>query len=195
MDKETSIKFFDDIAPRWDLMENPAYKMRIPAQLKKTGIMQGDKVLDVACGTGILYPFLCDYKADTLCLDISGGMLAELKKKHPHAKTIQADFIDANLPHQSFDKVLIFNAFPHFEDKAAVFFKAASILKPNGYLFIFHSLMREELQKIHAKQNDTEQDIIPPDIEMFNYYKDAGFENIKANDSESGYFSCGCLRV
>ncbi len=194
MDKETSVKFFDEIAPRWDSLEKPAYKARIPAQLKKTGITQGDKVLDAACGTGILYPLLNEAKAEVLSLDISGGMLAELKKKHPQAKTVQADFIAALLPSKHFDKVLIFNAFPHFEDKPSVFAKAAQILKPNGYLYIFHSLTREELNSVHAKQNDTQGDAIPPDMEMFNYYKDAGFEHIRADDSESGYFSCGRLR-
>ncbi|MDR0952632.1 MAG: methyltransferase domain-containing protein [Elusimicrobiota bacterium] len=177
MDKQATIKFFDSIAPKWDEMENPKYTKRIASHFKKIKVKPDEKILDAACGTGILEPYLKE--ADTLFLDISKNMLLELLKKYPAAKTLRSSFESAKLPKNYFNKILFFNSFPHFENKAAVVKKAYKLLKEGGELIIFHSLTRAELAKVHGGSKETKKDAVPTQSEFKEMFLKAGFAPTK----------------
>ncbi|MDR0645793.1 MAG: class I SAM-dependent methyltransferase [Elusimicrobiota bacterium] len=189
MDKKSTIKFFDDLAQEWDSRENPVFNARISGHIKNASIKKGDIIADVGCGTGILYPYFeLAGAASVLCVDISPKMIAELKKKYPLADTLAADFDEAALPLDYFDKVIIFNAFAHFENKEATAAKARKILKSGGGFYIIHSLTRAELAKAHEAKAGLDKDIIPTKIEMREIFTSAGFENILLKEDESGCF-------
>lgn len=56
MQKEDVIAFFDRCAPGWDA-GTVANDEIIGKILDNTGIAAGMEVLDVACGTGVLFPY------------------------------------------------------------------------------------------------------------------------------------------
>ena len=58
MNKQNIIEFFDRCAPWWDedMIRNEPIIAKI---LDNGGIRQGVHVLDVACGTGVLFPDYC----------------------------------------------------------------------------------------------------------------------------------------
>lgn len=191
MDKKTTIEFFDSRAETWDSKELPETYGVIARQLSKINLKEHDAVADIGCGTGILTPFLLRAGAEITAIDISPKMCAVLNKKFPKVNVITADFETLALPQKHFDKILIFNAFPHFEDKLRVFEQAFNALKHGGGLFIFHSMSRAALAKIHGGKGPVKKDLIPPDNVMEDYYKTAGFERITVQDAEGGFFSCG----
>ena len=55
MNLDTVITFFDRRAATWDAQRQPAGQI-VEQILDAADIRQGDSVLDVACGTGVLLP-------------------------------------------------------------------------------------------------------------------------------------------
>ena len=56
MNKSDVIEFFDRYAPTWDADQIPKDKI-INRILDNAGVGEGQEILDVACGTGSLFPF------------------------------------------------------------------------------------------------------------------------------------------
>ena len=74
--------FFDERAKTWDDHENHDYD-KINALLDKVGILEGDCILDLACGTGIISSLLYSRcKRKVTAVDLSEKMIKEAKNKH-----------------------------------------------------------------------------------------------------------------
>jgi len=183
--------FFDSIAYGWDAREKPEVFKIVEKITDRINPGPSDTVLDAGCGTGILYPFLREKGVkDILCVDVSKKMLAELRRKHPDAKTLAAAFETLEMPPACFTKIIIYNAFPHFEDRPAVFKQAFRLLKKGGTLHIVHSMTREELAEIHGQAPEVAEHFIPSDEEMKRLYAEAGFTAITVENIPR-FFSCG----
>ena len=141
--------FFDSLAPFWD--EGTA--MPPSWLLDKIGIQEGDSVLDVGCGSGIITGSLAEYSHSlVLGVDISPKMIEKAKVNHannPNVSFLNADFCQYGFD-SAFDIIVIYNAFPHFLDKAALKDALVRGLKPNGKAAILHSLSREQLKNHHS---------------------------------------------
>ena len=161
------IRFFDSKAETWDKMpHNPELVNRIldNALPEKAG-----KVLDVACGTGVLFPFFLERGiTDITAIDISQGMIAVAKRKFKDTKSI--DFICADASDYSFDglfdSIIIYNAFPHFTDTDVLLSNLVPHLAKGGILSIAHSCGREELNKFHKEQASPISFPLPPADEV-----------------------------
>ena len=73
IDKRDVQAFFDRLAPDWDagMVRNEAVIARI---LDNAGVCEGCTVLDVACGTGVLFPDYLARGASVTGIDISPEM-------------------------------------------------------------------------------------------------------------------------
>ena len=144
-------EFFDTQSSSWDEKEK-ATASSLRLLLKDIPIQNGDKVLDLACGTGILTPFLYEKTGcDVLGLDLSPKMIKKAKEKYqgnPHLHFESGDFL--RFEGEGFDWIVVFNAYPHFLDVDAFVQRAYRALKPNGHLLILHNLSRFELTATHA---------------------------------------------
>ena len=65
MDKETIRDFFNNFAPQWD-NEPIAEKEIIDTVLDNGGIKENVDILDVACGTGVLFPYYLERKVKSI---------------------------------------------------------------------------------------------------------------------------------
>jgi len=95
-------------------------------------------ILVLGCGTGLEIERI-KYSATVTAIDISYGMLAELKKKKLHQQvilnTICNSYFDVKFTEKDFDLVLSTYSLHHFtvQQKEQLYTKIYNCLKPNGY--------------------------------------------------------------
>ena len=149
MEQQDVIRFFDRCAPSWDaaLVRNETV---ISAIVDNAGICAGVDVLDVACGTGVLFPdYLVRGVASLTAIDISPEMAKLAQQKFPQVKVLCGDAEQTDFG-RCFDAVMIYNAFPHFPEPARLIERLAKWVKPGGRLSVAHGMSREKLVQHHA---------------------------------------------
>lgn len=150
MNKNDVISFFDRCAPWWDsdMIRNEEI---IALILENAAVCPGVHVLDVACGTGVLFP---DYKklgaASITGIDISPEMAKIAQEKFPDVSVICGD-VETEKFDRKFDVVMVYNAFPHFPDPAKLIRVLSELVAPGGTLSIAHSMSRAALSKHHER--------------------------------------------
>lgn len=151
MEKKDVIEFFDKLAPEWDSQQIPKDEI-INTILDNAKVHSGIKVLDVACGTGILFPYYLERGiTDIVGIDISKEMIkiAEDKfKEEPYIRVICGDVETKDFT-ETFDTVMIYNAFPHFPDPRNLMSVVSGLLSPGGRICIAHSMSRETVDAHH----------------------------------------------
>lgn len=150
MNKQDVIEFFDRCAPWWDAdMIRP--EAVIAEILDNAGVCPGVEVLDVACGTGVLFPdYLARGAAAVTAIDISPEMAKLAHAKFPQVQVICGDVEEYPFPGQ-FDVVMVYNAFPHFPEPQRLIATLAKLVKPGGRVSIAHSMSRAALTKHHER--------------------------------------------
>lgn len=151
MDKARVQAFFDACAPSWDAdMVRP--EAVIAAILDGAGVSAGRSVLDVACGTGVLFPdYLARGVSHVTAIDLSPAMCAIAREKATGANitVLCGDAEQYDFPTR-FDCVMVYNAFPHFPDSARAITALSRLVAPCGTLTIAHSMSRERLARHHS---------------------------------------------
>ncbi|MCB2214076.1 class I SAM-dependent methyltransferase [bacterium] len=151
MSKRDIITFFDRYAPQWDTdLERDEYVIK--TILDNAKIDPGVSVLDVASGTGVLVPdYLARGVASVTCVDISPKMIACAKAKftQPNVRILCGD-VESMTFESPFDRIVVYNAFPHFFHPAALIDKLADNLKTGGVLTVAHGMSRAKLQQHHS---------------------------------------------
>lgn len=149
MNKQDIISFFDNQAQFWDAQQIRNEEI-IDIILCKGGIREGVSVLDVACGTGVLFP---DYKkrkvASVTGIDISRQMVNIAKSKFPEYDVI-CDDAETYYFEKKYDAVMIYNAFPHFINAERLIENLSKAIKIDGRLTVAHGMSKEVLEKCHS---------------------------------------------
>ena len=150
MRKQDVIQFFDRMAPQWDadLIRHDDVISKI---LDGAGVTEGVRVLDVACGTGVLIPdYLERNIARVTGVDIAPEMIRIAGEKFPQDNV---DFLCGDveeLPLEPvYDCVVVYNAFPHFPEPERLVRRLAGLLKPGGRLTIAHGQSRAAIDNHH----------------------------------------------
>lgn len=106
---------------------------------KQINICENSKnILVLGCGTGLEIERI-KHSAIVTAIDISSGMLAELKKKELYPQvtlnTICSSYFDVTFTENNFDLVLSTYSFHHFtiQQKARLYSKIYNCLKVDGY--------------------------------------------------------------
>ena len=151
MDKKDVIEFFDRCAPNWDadMIKSDVIIGKI---LDNAEVSEGQHVLDVACGTGVMFPYYLDRNvASVTGIDISPEMakIAQEKfRKEARVQVVCAD-VEEYAFDRKFDVIVVYNAFPHFPEPAKLIKTLCGLLKDGGRLTIAHGASREAIDGHH----------------------------------------------
>ena len=151
MNQQDVIAFFDRAAPSWDaeMIKNDSVIEKI---LDNAEIGEGQDVLDVACGTGVLFPYYLQRGvASVTGIDISPEMAKIAEGKCAGAANVQVICGDVEtVPfHKKFDRIVVYNAFPHFPSPKRLIKILSGLLREDGRLTIAHGQSREAIDGHH----------------------------------------------
>ncbi|MDD5557031.1 MAG: methyltransferase domain-containing protein [bacterium] len=187
------MEFFDRQAERWDAMRHGAAEQgRLDGLVGRFGLRAGDTVLDLGCGTGRATPLLlraAGAGGRVVCADFSAGMLREASRKRGlrGAGFVQARAEEIPCADGSFDAVVCYCAFPHFEAGRALG-EIRRILRAGGRLVIAHPLGSAEINEIHKRAGGAvSKDVMAPAPAMGTPLRAAGFRPLRLVDRPGTY--------
>ena len=177
-------QYFSDLGQDWDnIVGNNDERIRELADLLKIiGPADGDVVVDVGCGNGVLIPLIEPYiggEGKIIAVDAAAGMIEAAERKHGHFGNI--DFRvglieDIDIPENHADLILCFAVFPHIDDKEASLHRFREILKPDGELYIFHVIDTRSLNEFHGSLDaPVKQDRMPEREELSRMLENSSF--------------------
>lgn len=144
--------FFDAKAAGWDeqIYVNPVVINKL---LDLAEIKGNLKVLDVACGTGVLFPYYLERGVIVTGVDFSSEMVKQAKRKYPEVSVLCADVMEMNND-QQFDAVMVYNAFPHFTEPDEFIPKMVSFVSVGGRVTIAHGMSKARLNGVHSAHHE-----------------------------------------
>ena len=132
-----------------DLHVPALFRQFAPIVMVAAGIEAGDRVLDVACGTGVLASHIAEVTGEperVAGLDAMPGMVAVAKKREPRIDWRQG--LAESLPFEdnSFDAVVCQFGLMFFQDRDAAIREMLRVLRPGGRLAVavWEALERSE---------------------------------------------------
>lgn len=192
------VPFFDALSDRWDGLEDAATRAaRLDAGLAALGLTPDERVLDVGCGTGNLTLALAgrlSARGRVLAIDLSERMLARARQKidDPRIEFERADVRQIPRAAASFDRVICFSSWPHFDDPLAVIGELRRVLVPRGHLHVWHMTSRDRINAIHAGGPPSIRgDVLAPASEVAALLSSEGFEVFETFDDDCRYLISG----
>ena len=145
------IAFFDRLAPQWDA-DMIRHDDVISYILDGARVGPGKDVLDVACGTGVLFPDYLERNVESItAVDIAPEMVKIARSKFPQENvTVLCGDVEALELDRKFDCIMVYNAFPHFPEPARLIECLCGMLKPGGTLTVAHGMSRAQIDNHHS---------------------------------------------
>ena len=151
MDKKDIIEFFDRCASTWDanMIKSDVIIGKI---LDNAEVGAGMDILDVACGTGVMFDYYLQRDVSSVTgIDISPEMAkiaAEKYASQPKVQVVCGDVEEYGFG-RKFDRIVVYNAFPHFPFPKRLIKTLAGLLKKDGRLTVAHGMSREAIDGHH----------------------------------------------
>ena len=169
------MNFFDEMAGVWN--KTCRYDTgRIEKVLSVLQLKQGDTVLDIGTGTGVMIPFIREqvgHYAPIVAVDSSEKMLREASLRFPNAgvRFVQAD-VERDRLGGRFNAILLYSVFPHFR-----------------YPLIAHSQSREQLNEMHKRISDKvfARDLLPV-AEQVAQFTEIGLSVASFDETDEYYY-------
>lgn len=163
----------------------------VPERLKEIvaagQIGRSDAVLDVGTGSGILIPYILDYKPSKIhACDLAENMLQRVREKFPHVLTHLCDVKDLNLPDDTLDVTYINGCFSNIMDKEGSLDNLFRMLRSGGRLVISHPLGREFIHELKG-HTPFPLDLLPDQAEASELFGRHGFAIEKYVDEPEFY--------
>lgn len=153
LDSKKVAEFFDKCASSWD-EKTIRDENKIKLILDNAKVKKGVKVLDVACGTGVLIPdYLKREVASVKGIDISPAMIEKAREKFGSEENVSfvcGDVMNTDVG-KDYDAIVVYNAFPHFADPEGLISRLSDLLAPGGTLTVAHGMGREHIDNHHKQ--------------------------------------------
>ena len=131
---------FDEVATNYDftnaiLSGGNATLWRF-ATVKAIDPQPGERVLDIACGTGTSSSALARSGASVVGLDFSPGMIGEARRKHQSVEFVDGDAMKLPFVSNEFDAVTISFGLRNVSEPKVALSEMFRVLKPGGRLVV-----------------------------------------------------------
>ncbi|MBI5266012.1 MAG: methyltransferase domain-containing protein [candidate division Zixibacteria bacterium] len=188
-------QFYDQLAAEWDLDYTAEDLERLSRLVDSMKVKSGENVLDLGCGTGILFDMFrrkVGNKGSVTGVDFSVQMARQAHRNFPFDNVNVVDADVAVLPFRDhrFDLVVAFRAFPHFVDKRKALAEIHRVLKPGAPFYIIHLVSSKELAMHHKRRGGVEaEDVLPSADDMQLMFSDARFAKLTIDDHPGLYLA------
>lgn len=188
--------FFNSVAANWDTMCNHDMK-KVEFILDLLKIEEGQQILDVGTGTGILIPSLVrrvGTKGKIVGVDLAEKMIEVARAKNTFNNVIFKceDVLEHEPCGVGYDVVICYSMFPHFEDKEKAIIMLSKKLKANGQLIICHSESRQAINNMHQKANESvKEDHLPTAEKIKQYFVQAHLKVTEVLDTQEIFLVMG----
>lgn len=187
---DSVVDYFDEMATIWDnaIFHN---KVQIREMIKLSDMKDGDKILDVGCGTGVLVDFIREVNklGEIYEVDCSQKMLNMSRAKNyndSHIMYLKLD-IENGISDEKFDIIILYNSLAYLKNKIETLeCLARNNLNKGGRIVIFHNYGENQINLFHScGDRRISNACLPPfenlinslDKSLFNVYYRSGVVN------------------
>ena len=187
---DSVVDYFDEMATIWDnaIFHN---KVQIREMIKLSDMKEGDKILDVGCGTGVLVDFIREVNklGEIYEVDCSQKMLNMSRAKNyndSHIIYLKLD-IENGISDEKFDIIILYNSLAYLKNKIETLeCLARNNLNKGGRIVIFHNYGENQINLFHScGDRRISNSCLPPfenlinslDKSLFNIYYRSGVVN------------------
>jgi ubiquinone/menaquinone biosynthesis C-methylase UbiE len=145
--------YFDSASANWKIKEEDLHRaVEIFSQIE---FHSDEKILDVGCGTGSLFPVIKQFapKSTLIGCDMSVKMLARSRDYDDNKRIPIVQCLGEILPFkdESIDVVLNYCIYPHLKFRMTAFHEFHRVLKKEGRYFIIQPHGREAVNRTHRR--------------------------------------------
>jgi SAM-dependent methyltransferase len=129
---------FNEVAEAYDTARPDPPPGLFDTLIEATGLVPGDRVLEVGCGTGHATLSLAQRGFEVVAVELGDALAAVTRRRlsaYPNANVVVSSFEDWPLPSEPFHVVTAFHAW-HWLDPVIALNKAAASLRPDGAIAI-----------------------------------------------------------
>ena len=183
--------YFNGIAPRWDVGQS-AEEEKILDLLSRLNIGGANTILDMGCGTGILFPHIkkmAHHRARVFAIDISECMAERaLQNGNSSIHVICGDIQQLPFPDNVFHCIIAFQVFPHIHHIEHALKECHRVLIPHGEIGIIHQHSSEELNVYHATLPEPVKNHLMPSGENMKLILERNYFKVGATIDKPGEY-------
>jgi len=183
--------YFNELANEWDDIQT-LEQLHIEKLLRRLRLQQFNSILDLGCGTGVLFPYLNSMtNPDTsiYAIDFADCMTQIAKNNDKNGiQVVCGDVHKLPFNNGMFEMIIAFHVFPHIHRKLLALAECRRVLKHKGKLAILHVHSSEEINSIHAEIGGAVKNhTLPSTGEMSELLEQTGFSILDATDRSGEY--------
>ena len=185
---------YDQLAAEWDLRFTAEDLEFLTFKVDQFAVEPGMDILDLGCGTGILFDLLrrrVGESGTVTGVDFSLQMAKKALRNFPFDNVNVVDGDVTSLPFRTdlFDMAVSFSSFSNFSDKPQALQEIHRVLKNGSKFYIIHLFSSSDLADRHKRLGGViKNDELPTQAEMKKMMA-GGFEQIKIDDHPGLYMS------
>ena len=190
--------YFDRRASSWEkMLHDEEQTSQLSETVRWFELAEGDSVLDVGTGTGVLLPLIRQTigpKGKLIGFDFSFKMIEKARHRKCSGDGILINATVESLPFQCdrFDRIICFSVFPHFPNKAKALLELVRVLKSGGCLSIAHLRSVEELNQFHQHLGGpVAHDLLPHPERIRSMMMESGLFEIKMMNQPGKFLAQG----
>ncbi|MCI1946553.1 class I SAM-dependent DNA methyltransferase [Clostridium luticellarii] len=188
-------EFFNAIAEVWDDMCcHP--KEKVNHVIESIDLAEGERILDVGSGTGVLIPYLeqkIGKSGSITAIDVAKNMIkvSQRKNKYPNLDFQVVDFFKHESK-ENYDCIVAYSCYPHLKDKKKFFEKSYDMLNSQGKLVIAHIEGKDKINSRHGEIEDRINSNLLVDIDkLVEFAERRGFYPLYTQDDNEFYIYVG----